>query len=126
MTTIKYGKNMFFNILISYQQSFLFQQFLQMQDTRNLNYDNNRGYNNELRSMPDTQWGKVSRYGDQDSYNRRHKSDMYENEHMDRFQVYEIKIGNNFDETTQEKLKWFLKSFIQELNSFCVIIMRKF
>ena len=38
----------------------------------------------------------------------------------------EIKICNNFDETTQEKLKWFLKSFIQELNSFCVIIMRKF
>lgn len=35
---------------------------------------------------------------------------------MDRAPVYENKSGNNFDETAQEKLKWFLKSFIQELN----------
>ena len=41
---------------------------------------------------------------------------MYENKNMDRFQVYENKSGNNFDETAQEKLKWFLKSFIHELN----------
>jgi hypothetical protein len=44
------------------------------------------------------------------------RSDMYENKNMDRFQVYENKSGNNFDETAQEKLIWFLKSFIQELN----------
>ena len=43
-------------------------------------------------------------------------SDMYENKHMDRSQVYENKSGNKFDETAQEKLKCFLKSFIQELN----------
>ena len=39
---------------------------------------------------------------------------MYENKNMDRFQVYENKSGNNFDETAQEKLIWFLKSFIQQ------------
>jgi len=86
------------------------------QDKHNLNYDKNRSYNNELRSMPDTQWSRVSRYGDQDSYNCMNSSDIYENKHMDRFQGYENKSGNNFDETAQEKLKWFLKSFIQELN----------
>jgi hypothetical protein len=86
------------------------------QDTRNLNYDKNRGYNNESRSIPDTQWSRVSRYGDQDSYNYMNRSDMYENKNMDRFQVYENKSGNNFDETAQEKLKWFVKSFIHELN----------
>ena len=66
--------------------------------------------------MTDTQWSRVSRCGDQDSYNRMNSSDMYENKHMDRSQVYENKIGNIFDETAQEKLKWFLKTFIQELN----------
>ena len=63
--------------------------------------------------MPDTQWSRVSRYGDQDSCNCMNRSDMYENKNMDRFQVYENKSGNNFDE---EKLKWFLKSFKQELS----------
>ena len=81
-----------------------------------MNYDKNRGYNNESRSMSDTQWSRVSRYGDQDSYNHMNRSNMYEHKHMNRFQVYENKSGNNFDETAQEKLKWFVKSFIHELN----------
>lgn len=82
-------------------------------------------YNNEFRSMPYTQWGRVSRYVEQDGYSRM-KSRYVENKHMDRFHVHENKSGSNIDETVQEKLKSFRKSFMQELSGFCMIIVVKF